>query len=1061
MYIVLVKARIRKIVFLSVWVSLIQKEILIVMKILFDLRKYQYNAHRGIGRYISSLIEHIIKNNNILNVYHKGNQVESQLNTIEVSILIYRSMPTPIFYDKYKDKINIYYYEKLDEYDFVGGFDFWFFDDLLGFLERAKSINNFFYELYPQKLLDHSHSVVGILHDFIPLVFAKDYLADETVALKYLLQMEASKIATHYFTNSECTKNDGIKYLEKSSKYFTNIYGGADESKFTNSFLSIEQKNNTIICIVDGDKRKNAHSLIRAFGLAYNSGKIPNDAKLYIAPIEYEQGGFISSVIKESKLTDANVIRAGFISDSTLITELSNARASIFPSLYEGLGLPIIESYSCGTAAFASNRSSTNELVDSECSFNPYDIIEMSELIMRIYNDDSLLEKSINFGMAIIKEKVNWDIAATKVIDKLIELQKSSQTSHKDLIETVVFAPLPPQSSRLASVACRIFGANESVHLFSNFDNNIYNYRNALKYNEANFKNNFYFIDCYNSFKNSEIYKNKIFVFSNSYHSVDYLSMAINEFDKNNSYLFVDKNNIFILIYSYLESFAKFKDMITSCYPKISEQIVMSNNFENLYGILISHKIYGIKILAEMTAIKNIIFEDGNIKTKERIISELQEYNIVGVKIYNLEDIGIEYNNKISIDICDNKITTEKRYSNKQINLLFCTRTFIDSFKNDNSRAGVFFVSYNILQTLRRHKNINITLYLAGEYLEFEHNIKNDSLLKNFELVIDSNKKDFENVLMATDIYFSCYYDITETIRKHQNIKIFHILHDTMPITFNEYFPSYNSNFKGFGLAAYMEMLENLNRDTYYLCTSDNTKIDFITYFSSKLDESKMFTTYWAASDNFYTNKDTSLLEATLQKYNVSIKNKKFIFSLCTIEPRKNLIFTIKCFLKFIDKHNISDLYFLLGGAQWDFFIKQLETEIGLLVEKHKNKIIRLGYVDDNDLPIFYSNSILFTYISQYEGFGLPLLEAMKCSTPIITSNNSSIPEVVGDSAIMIDYNSESQCVKALEDFYFDESLRNRYIEKGLAQASLFGWDKTISGIIDLFYHALKMQPNN
>ncbi len=190
------------------------------MKILFDLRKYQSNIHRGIGRYVLSLISHIMKNDN----------------SIEISILAYKSLPLPIFF--YNEKIIIYYYENLDEYIFEYNFDHWFFDDFLGFLEKSKDINNFFYELYPQILLQKCNNIVGILHDFIPLVFAKDYLADKNIALKYLLQLESSKIAQHYFTNSECTKNDGIKYLEKNERYFTNIYGGATGCRGGNYFCT-------------------------------------------------------------------------------------------------------------------------------------------------------------------------------------------------------------------------------------------------------------------------------------------------------------------------------------------------------------------------------------------------------------------------------------------------------------------------------------------------------------------------------------------------------------------------------------------------------------------------------------------------------------------------------------------------------------------------------------------------------------------------------------------------------------------------------------------------------
>jgi glycosyltransferase involved in cell wall biosynthesis len=178
------------------------------------------------------------------------------------------------------------------------------------------------------------------------------------------------------------------------------------------------------------------------------------------------------------------------------------------------------------------------------------------------------------------------------------------------------------------------------------------------------------------------------------------------------------------------------------------------------------------------------------------------------------------------------------------------------------------------------------------------------------------------------------------------------------------------------------------------------------------------------------------------------------------LEPRKNLIFTINCFIKFIKKHSIDNLYFYLGGGQWNKFINLLEEKIDRL-DEYRDKIIRLGYVDDEDVNILYSNSLFFTYISQYEGFGMPPLEAMQAGTPVITSNNSSLPEVVGDAAIMIDYNSEEQCIKAFEDLYFNEDLRKYYIEKGLERAKLFSWEKTVNKMSDFILNNLSKGCNS
>jgi glycosyltransferase involved in cell wall biosynthesis len=219
-----------------------------------------------------------------------------------------------------------------------------------------------------------------------------------------------------------------------------------------------------------------------------------------------------------------------------------------------------------------------------------------------------------------------------------------------------------------------------------------------------------------------------------------------------------------------------------------------------------------------------------------------------------------------------------------------------------------------------------------------------------------------------------------------------------------------------------------------------------------------MFVTYIASAQNFIPLYDTEKLESVLNKYHiVREKNDKYIFSLCTLEPRKNLVFTVVCFIKFIKKHNIQDLYFYLGGTEWDFFIQTFEEKLTAFPEC-RNKIVRLGYVDDEDVNILYSNSLFFTYLSQYEGFGMPPLEAMQAGTPVITSNNSSLPEVVGDAAITVDYDNEAQCIKAFEDLYFSESLRKDYIAKGVERAKLFSWEKTVGKMTGVILAAMSSE---
>ena len=113
--------------------------------------------------------------------------------------------------------------------------------------------------------------------------------------------------------------------------------------------------------------------------------------------------------------------------------------------------------------------------------------------------------------------------------------------------------------------------------------------------------------------------------------------------------------------------------------------------------------------------------------------------------------------------------------------------------------------------------------------------------------------------------------------------------------------------------------------------------------------------------------------------------------------------------------------------------------------------------MDDNDVNVMYSNSLFFSFISLYEGFGLPLIEAMQSGTPVLTSNVSSIPEVVDDAAICISPLDEAECIKKMFLLYSDNQLRENLISKGIKRAKFFSWDKTYKLISDKIYYNVSL----
>ena len=113
--------------------------------------------------------------------------------------------------------------------------------------------------------------------------------------------------------------------------------------------------------------------------------------------------------------------------------------------------------------------------------------------------------------------------------------------------------------------------------------------------------------------------------------------------------------------------------------------------------------------------------------------------------------------------------------------------------------------------------------------------------------------------------------------------------------------------------------------------------------------------------------------------------------------------------------------------------------------------VIFVDYVAEDDLPYYYSAASMLAYPSLYEGFGLPPLEAMACGCPIVTSNVSSLPEVVGDAALMIDPYNVDTLAKAMAEILTNDGLRRGMIERGLAQAEKFSWEKTAAETLEIY----------
>ena len=229
---------------------------------------------------------------------------------------------------------------------------------------------------------------------------------------------------------------------------------------------------------------------------------------------------------------------------------------------------------------------------------------------------------------------------------------------------------------------------------------------------------------------------------------------------------------------------------------------------------------------------------------------------------------------------------------------------------------------------------------------------------------------------------------------------------------------------------------------------SEHSKKDLIKYL--KIKSNKITVIPLAAGDNYQQVKDKLKIKKVMKKYGIK---KNYILSVSTIEPRKNVPFLIKTFAEVVKMNPELDFQLVLTGKKgWGLeAINQIISE-----EKIEDKVVFTGYVEDVDMATIYSGATLFAFPSIYEGFGLTPLEAMACGVAVICSNASSLPEVCGDAAIMLDPNNMTDWRENIASMLTDSDLRKRYSQKSLKRSSLFSWEKTAKETLEVYKRVLK-----
>jgi glycosyltransferase involved in cell wall biosynthesis len=360
-------------------------------------------------------------------------------------------------------------------------------------------------------------------------------------------------------------------------------------------------------------------------------------------------------------------------------------------------------------------------------------------------------------------------------------------------------------------------------------------------------------------------------------------------------------------------------------------------------------------------------------------------------------------------------------------------------------KAGCGYFADSIIQNLATIDTANeYVLYRTfGDYYwddDFNKTTKIKQQNFNYGLHHSSNSeaKDFwqhqikyiENKLSSPDILHANNYFCPKNL---QHAKLVYTLYDLSYLIYPEWTTEANR------LACFNGVFNASLYADFMIAISENTKNDFLHFFPHyPADKIKVVYLGSRFSKSEGVKKSKSLKR---------LQTDKFWLTVGTIEPRKNQKKLLAAYAKLKAKQQNSLPLVLAGGKGWmmDDFLQYIH-KLGL-----EDDVITLGYVDENELHWLYHNCFAMVYPSVFEGFGLPVLEAMSLGAAVITSNVSSLPEIVDTAGILVDPHQDEALMQAMLRLSDDDDYRKTLQERALTRAQLFSWDHAAQEVLQVY----------
>jgi len=340
------------------------------------------------------------------------------------------------------------------------------------------------------------------------------------------------------------------------------------------------------------------------------------------------------------------------------------------------------------------------------------------------------------------------------------------------------------------------------------------------------------------------------------------------------------------------------------------------------------------------------------------------------------------------------------------------------------NRAGKGqYTFYLVKSLLSLDKKNSYTLYSSEE-------IDNFDCFDNVKIKVISQKHVFWHMAIANDckknkidVFWSPSSYLTSFFI-NKTTKIFTTVHDLV-----SFFHPNKHNKKAYFIEKFFLKFA-IKKSTKIFTVSEYTKNDLLKLYPKIADKIEVI--YCAANPNY---KNKKILQS----------KSNFFLSVGTIQPRKNYLNLIKAFKKLVDQHPNIKL-FIVGKNGWNYEEVYREIEINNL----KDKVEIFGYLNDLELANLYASAIALIFPSFYEGFGMPPIEAMHCSCPVIASDRSCIPEIISDAALFVNPEKPKEISDFMLKLLLDKDLRFDLIKKGHDRCKYFDWSKSAAKLLSI-----------